>query len=79
MSHHEIELCQTTLVTQWQLDCLWWLTDPQETGLVKASFVPTKDNVADIGTKNVTGEVMDRLRPMLVTNEPEMHQMGNQD
>ena len=49
---------------------LWWLTDLQETGLADVSFAPTKDNVADVGTKNVTGDVMDQLRPMLMTNKP---------
>ena len=58
---------------------LWWLTDPWETGLEKVSFAPMKDNMADIGTKNVTGEVMDRLRPMLMTSKPETHQTGDQD
>ena len=58
---------------------LWWLTDAQESGLVKVSFVPTKDNIADIGTKNVSGDVLDCLRPMLMANEPETHQTGKQD
>ena len=34
----------------------WWITDLQESGLIQASFVPTKDNLSDIGTKKVTGD-----------------------
>ena len=30
---------------------LWWLTDAQKTGLVKVSFVPMKDNMADVGPR----------------------------
>ena len=73
------ENVSSTLRTRHMDACLWWLTDLQETGLVKASFAPTKDNVADFGTKNVTGDMMGQLRPMLMTNKPEMHQTGNQD
>ena len=41
--------------------------------------VSTKDNLADIGTKNVSGEVLEKLRPMVMTNKAEMDQMSNQD
>ena len=57
----------------------WWLTDPQEQGLVKVSFVPTKDNLADVGTKNVSGDILEKLRPVLMMNKAEMNQMSNQD
>ena len=57
----------------------WWLTDLQEQGLVKVSFVPTKDNLADIGTKNVSGDVLEKLRPILMMDKAEMNQMSNQD
>ena len=48
----------------------WWITDPQESGLAKVSFVPTKDNSSDIGTKNVTGEAFDRVRPESMIERP---------
>ena len=48
----------------------WWIAEPQESGLIKVSFVPTKDNIADIGTKNVNGDVFDRIRPELMSEKP---------
>ena len=57
----------------------WWITDLQESGLIKVSFVPTKENLSDIGTKNVTGEVFDRIRPELMKERPESEQEGNQE
>ena len=48
----------------------WWIADLQESGLTKVSFVPTKDNLSDIGTKNVTGEVFDRVRPESMIERP---------
>ena len=48
-------------------------------GLVKVSFAPAKDTMADVGTKNVTGDIMDCLRPKLMVSMPQEHQMGNQD
>ena len=53
--------------------------DLQEQGLVKVSFVPTKDNLADVGTKNASGDVLEKLRPALMMNKAEMNQMSNQD
>ena len=55
----------------------WSVTDPQESSLTKVSFVPTKDNMADIGVKNVTGDVSDFPRPELMVDEP--HFGGSQD
>ena len=49
----------------------WWITDLQESGIIKVSFVPTKDNLSDIGTKNVTGDVFDRICPELMVEKPE--------
>ena len=57
----------------------WWITDLQESGLMKVSFTPTKDNLSDIGTKNVTGEVFDRIRPELMKERPESKQKANQE
>ena len=48
----------------------WWITELQESGLIKVTFVPTKDNIADIGTKNVNGDVFDRIRPELMSEKP---------
>ena len=50
--------------------CRWWITDPQESGLIKVSFAPTEDNLSDIGTKNVTGDVFDRVRPESMIERP---------
>ena len=47
--------------------------------MVKVSFAPTKDNIADIGTKNLSGDVLEKLRPTAMTNKAEMDQMRNQD
>ena len=54
----------------------WWITDAQEQGLVKVNFVSTVDNVADVGTKNVNGDTLDRHLPKLLTERP---QEVNQD
>ena len=48
----------------------WWITDPQESGLMKVSFVPTKDDLSDVGTKNVTGEAFDHIRPESMIERP---------
>ena len=48
----------------------WWIADPQDSGLIKVSFVPTKDDSSDIGTKNVAGDVFDRVRPKLMIERP---------
>ena len=49
----------------------WWITDLQESGLIKVSFAPTKDNLSDIGTKNITGDVFDRIHPELMVERPQ--------
>ena len=41
--------------------------------------MPTKDNLSDVGAKNVTGEVFDRIRPELMKERPESEQKGNQE
>ena len=46
-------------------------TDLQESGLFEVSFAPTEDNSSDIGTKNVTGDVFDRIRPKSMSERPE--------
>ena len=42
-----------------------------ENGLTKVSFVPTKDDLSDVGTKNVTGDVFDWICPKLMAEKPE--------
>ena len=65
------------LVTTSGMDArYWWITDLQESGLIKVSFAPTKDDSSDVGTKNVTGEVFDRIRPKLVIERPKEVQMA---
>ena len=39
----------------------------QEQGLIKIDFVKTKDNISDIGTKNVTKEVYQNFEPRLLS------------
>ena len=36
-----------------------FVNDMQKEGLIDVNFVPTKKNVADVATKNVTAEVME--------------------
>ena len=44
----------------------WWITDMQDEGMIKVDFVSTKENISDIGTKNVTGEVLEKHLPKLL-------------
>jgi hypothetical protein len=49
---------QTSSSRTRHMDTRWWyVNDLQSQGLIKINFVPTKENVSDIGTKNVTKEV----------------------
>ena len=43
----------------WMLARWWFVNDLQDQGLIKVEFVSTHDNIADIGTKNVQGDVLD--------------------
>ena len=46
------------------VDARWWfVNDLQEQGLIKVEFVSTHDNIVDIGTKNVQGDVLDAHTP----------------
>ena len=38
----------------------YYVNDLQEDGMIKVMFVRSEDNVADVATKNVTGEIQDR-------------------
>ena len=50
------------------MDCRWWfVSDMQEQGLIKIDFVKTKDNISDIGTKNVNKETYERFEPSLLS------------
>ena len=48
----------------------WFVRDMQDQGLIKVEFVRTKDNLSDIGTKNVNKEVYDKISPVLLEREP---------
>jgi hypothetical protein len=49
---------QTSSSRTRHMDTRWWyVNDLQSQGLIKINFVPTKENVSDLGTKNVTKEV----------------------
>ena len=52
----------------------WWITDWQEERLIKVEFVSTVDNIADIGTKNVSGDVLERHLPKLQSDRPKTNQ-----
>ena len=42
------------------MDTRWfYVNDLQDDGLIVIKFVRSKDNVADVATKNVTAEIMD--------------------
>ena len=42
------------------MDTRWfYVNDLQDNGLIVIKFVRSKDNVADVATKNVTAEIMD--------------------
>ena len=44
----------------------------QEHGLIKVNFVRTKDNVSDIGTKNVDKETYKRHETKLIVSKEDM-------
>jgi hypothetical protein len=49
---------QTSSSRTRQIDTRWWyVNDLQSQGLIKINFIPMKENVSDLGTKNVTKEV----------------------
>ena len=53
------------------MDARWWfVNDLQEQGLIKVEFVSTHDNIVDIGTKNVQGDVLDTHTPRLMIERP---------
>ena len=59
---------QTSSSRTRHMDCRWWfVSDLQEQGLIKISFVKTKDNYSDIGTKNVNKEVYQKIEPRLLS------------
>ena len=52
---------QTTSQRTRHMDCrFWFVSQLQEQGLIKIQFVPTKENISNIGTKNVNKETYDR-------------------
>ena len=49
------------------MDTRWhFVNQMQEDGLVKIIFVKSEENISDIGTKNVTGEVLERYEGKLI-------------
>ena len=53
------------------VDARWWfVNDLQDQGLIKVEFVSTHDNIADIGTKNVQGDVLDTHSSRLMIERP---------
>ena len=38
----------------------YYVNEMQDGGMIKVKFVRSEDNVADVATKNVTGEIQDR-------------------
>ena len=49
------------------MDTRWhFVNQMQEDGLVKIIFVKSEENISDIGTKNVTGEVLERHEGKLI-------------
>ena len=51
------------------MDTRWWYVNQlQEQGMVKVNFVPTKDNVSDIGTKNVQAVDYERHEKRLISS-----------
>ena len=52
------------------MDTRWWyVADLQTQGLVKISFVKTKDNISDLGTKNVTKETYNSFESKLLKDK----------
>ena len=63
---------QTTSPRTRHMDCRWWfVSDLREQGLIKIQFVRTKENLSDIGTKNVDKETYDRLTGHLLMQRGE--------
>jgi hypothetical protein len=66
---------QTLSSRTYHIDCRWWfLSELQDQGLVKIDFVKTKDNVSDLGTKNVSKEVYETLTPRLLSTRTKEEQ-----
>ena len=60
------------------VDARWWfVNDLQEQGLIKVEFVSTHDNIVDIGTKNVQGDVLDAHTPWLMIERPKWRKWRN--
>ena len=54
------------------MDCRWWFVSGlQEQGLIKIDFVRTKDNISNIGTKNVSRDVYDSFAKRLLRSRSE--------
>jgi len=61
---------QTSSSRTRHMDCRWWfVSNMQEEGLIKIDFVKTKDNISDIGTKNVTKEIYQAFEPRLLSTQ----------
>jgi hypothetical protein len=63
---------QTSSQRTRHMDCRWWFVSGLlEQGLIKIDFVKTKDNVSDIGTKNVNKETYDSFIDRLLLSRSE--------
>ena len=53
------------------MDTRYWYVHQlqEEHGLIKVHFVRTKDNVSDLGTKNVTTDVYEAHEGKLITSK----------
>ena len=52
------------------MDTRWWyVSDLQKQGLIKIDFVRTKENISDLGTKNVTKDVYETFEGKLLKNK----------
>jgi hypothetical protein len=63
---------QTSSQRTRHMDCRWWFVSGLlDQGLIKIDFVKTKDNVSDIGTKNVNKETYDSFIDRLLLSRSE--------
>jgi hypothetical protein len=73
---------QTSSSRTRHMDTCWWcVNDLQSQGLIKINFIPTKENVSDLGTKNVTKEVYQEHQGRFLQDQTPDHdqQIPDQD
>jgi len=64
---------RTSLSRTWHMDTRWWyvMQLQEEDKLIKVQFVCTKENISDLGTKNVNAETYQHREGRLISDRLE--------